>query len=481
MNWYQSLVWPLAFVSLLAVGFCLAWFMPGALVPALAAAPALAVLLLAAAFPAQATALWLAGLATCPEMWLGDLIGQAPEIIGMDKAAGLVLLVFCLFRYGARLDACNPGLAFPAMFAAGYLHGVWPGLALSDSLRSLVGSVAPFAFSFARVSPLWCRLVIRTVIAAPFLILGFGACLAATDLRHLYVVEEGALRLGASTHPAFLAGFTIISIYALLVEQVRRPSGRLLALLALDIVIMLATGARAPLAIALLLIVIVTLCVRAPAWGWASRVPVLLAVMAAPAAAILAAPALGFVRLLSLARQGDMMVLSNRTVIWSVYEAAFLRSPWFGWGTGAGKVIVPVGTLLWHLLGTNAAHDEYLRIAVEGGAAGLGLLILLFLLWLWHGTRRMPHPERAVMRLVFLAFALHSATDNTLIATTASLMFAWVSAVFARGAEGGGEAPLSRAERGHDRNLYHTYRPADRGASPRDPGPAHRLQRPARR
>jgi hypothetical protein len=39
------------------------------------------------------------------------------------------------------------------------------------------------------------------------------------------------------------------------------------------------------------------------------------------------------------------------------------------------------------------------------------------------------------MRLVFLAFALHSATDNTLIATTSSLMFAWVSAVFAR-AEG---------------------------------------------
>jgi hypothetical protein len=37
-----------------------------------------------------------------------------------------------------------------------------------------------------------------------------------------------------------------------------------------------------------------------------------------------------------------------------------------------------------------------------------------------------------VMVLVFLAFAIHSATDNTLIATTASLMFAWVSAVFAR-------------------------------------------------
>jgi O-antigen ligase len=124
--------------------------------------------------------------------------------------------------------------------------------------------------------------------------------------------------------------------------------------------------------------------------------------------------------------------LSNRTLIWPVYEAAFRQSPWVGWGTGSGKVLVPVGTLLWQLLGTNAAHDEYLRIAVEGGAIGLGLLLLLMTLWLRRGTRGMRGAERAVMALVFLAFAVHSATDNTLIATTASLMFAWVSAVFAR-------------------------------------------------
>lgn len=46
--------------------------------------------------------------------------------------------------------------------------------------------------------------------------------------------------------------------------------------------------------------------------------------------------------------------------------------------------------------------------------------------------RAMSRPERGVMLLVLLAFAIHSATDNTLIATTASLTFAWVSAVFAR-------------------------------------------------
>lgn len=432
MKWYLSSFWPvLAGLSGLT-GMALAWTNPAFLPDALPVTPALLALALAARFPAQATALWLAAIATCPEMWLGDLIGRAPAIIGIDKAVGLLLLVFCLFRYGARWDRFNPGLAFPVMWAAGHIHGVWPGLTLADSVRSLIGSMAPFVFSFARLPPHWCRLVIRTVIAGPVVILGFGCLLAASGLRPLYGFEDGALRLGASTHPAFLAGFTLISIYALLVEQARQPKAGLLALIGVDLLIMLATGARAPLAIALVLILLVTLFVPQPGWRWSARMPVLLLTLGAPAAAILAAPVLGFVRLLSLANQGDMADLSHRTLIWPVYEAAFWQSPWFGWGTGAGKILVPVGTLLWRLLGTNAAHDEYLRIAVEGGALGLGLLVLLFILWLRRAVQRIGRPEAWVMRLVFIAFALHSATDNTLIATTASLMFAWVSAVFAR-------------------------------------------------
>jgi O-antigen ligase len=432
MEWPEVPVWPLGLGGALLSGIAIAWFAPHVFWLPLALLPATAILALAAVYPAEATALWLAAVATCPEMWLGDLIGQSPEIIGIDKGIGLALLALCLLRYGARYDEVNPGIAFLFMFSAGFMHGVWPGLTVADSVRSLIGSAAPFAFSWSRLSPAWSRRVIGTVIAAPVIIIGFGGCLAAVGLRPLYSLEDGALRLGASTHPAFLAGFALISVYALLLEQVRGARGWRLAMLGADILVLLATGARAPLGLALLLTLLVAAAVPTPRWSWRSRVPVLLAVVAAPAAAVLAAPFLGFVRLLSLASQGNVTDLSNRTMIWPIYEAAFWRSPWFGWGTGSGKVLVPVGTLLWQLLGTNAAHDEYLRIAVEGGGLGLGLLLLLMALWLRRGTRGMAGAERAVMVLVFLAFAIHSATDNTLIATTASLMFAWASAVFAR-------------------------------------------------
>ncbi|MCB8874140.1 hypothetical protein [Acidisoma silvae] len=264
MKYYLPAAWLILACLSASIGLALAWFTPAWLLYALPLAPAAVALALTARFPAQATALWLGLLATCPEMWLGDIIRQTSAIIDLDKAAGLLLLVFCLFRYGARWDGFNPCLAFPFMWVAGYVHGVWPGLIWSDSLRSLIGSMAPFAFSFVRLPPVWCRLVIRTTIASPIIILGFGGILASAGLRPLYGFETGALRLGASTLPAFLAGFTLISLYALLVEQVRRPRFGLLVLLAGDILILLATGARAPLAIGLGLILLVTITVPHP-------------------------------------------------------------------------------------------------------------------------------------------------------------------------------------------------------------------------
>jgi O-antigen ligase len=436
MIWLSPTHWPRAAAWALGIGIgCVAaaaWTTPSLFFLGLILPAAALVVCLSFAYPAGATALWLAVLATCPEMWLGDLVGNGLLIIGVDKAVGLLLALVCVARYGPRRDIANPGIAFAAMSVAGLLHGYWPGLFLVDSLRSLVGSLAPFAFSFARLPLGWSRRVIGVVIFSPYIILALGVVLAGLGLRPLYVLEVGALRLGASTHPAFLAGFALISVYALLLEITRLARGAYLALLGGDLVILLATGARGPLLIAAILILVVALLVPAPSWSWRSRAGLVLGLAAVPPLAIFAAPALGFLRVLTLAGQGDVTDLSNRTLIWPAYEAAFHASPWVGWGIGTDKVLVKVGTPLFDLIGTNAAHDEYLRIAVEGGGLGLILLILSLALWLRLGTRRMAVGERAVMICVFLAFAAHSATDNTLIATTASLMFAWVSAVFAR-------------------------------------------------
>ena len=83
---------------------------------------------------------------------------------------------------------------------------------------------------------------------------------------------------------------------------------------------------------------------------------------------------------------------------------------------------------------TWAAHNEYLRIEVEGGRLGEALLLGCFILWAADHMAVLPRTDRAIIRLVFVAFACHAATDNVLISTSASVLFAFVAAVFARGA-----------------------------------------------
>jgi hypothetical protein len=83
-------------------------------------------------------------------------------------------------------------------------------------------------------------------------------------------------------------------------------------------------------------------------------------------------------------------------------------------------------------LHTWAAHNEYLRMQVEGGYVGQALLIVLFAAWVYTHTRYLRKSDRIIMRLAFTAFAFHAFTDNVLISTPACVLFAFATAVFSR-------------------------------------------------
>lgn len=385
-------------------------------------------------WPVITSVVWLLIAGSSPEMWLGDLIGQDAVITAVVKVIGLALLVVCLLRYGARLDACNPGFAYLAMFVIGLAHGLWPTLTLMGSVRSLIGSAAPFAFSFSRLSRRWCNAIINATIWIPTFIVAFGVPLALAHLRPLFVAEGGeALRLQGSTHPAFLGGFAAAAIYAALVELYRDGRTRNLWAIVVNFAILALSGARAPLAAALCVTAAAFFFLRSWPFPARRRLPlILLGTLALPVLAAMASgsSALRLLNVLSTNAEN----LSGRNLIWPLFERAWDASPIFGWGIGAGKSVVDPDSLLAKLLGTTAAHNEYLRMGVDGGYVGLGLLILMMALWAWRWTRDAPRTDRFIMRAVFIAFAVHSATDNTLIAATASIMFTWVSAVFARAA-----------------------------------------------
>ena len=188
----------------------------------------------------------------------------------------------------------------------------------------------------------------------------------------------------------------------------------------------------APLACAVLVTGVAFLAIRSTSFTIRKRVlPMILALMALPVLIVVAATS-NSVRLLTVL-SGNAQGLSGRDIIWPYFEAVFARSPIFGWGLGAGKAVMDPDSLTVKLLGTTAAHNEYLRMGVEGGYIGITVVMLFMTLWTWRWTARIMRSDRIIIRLIMVGYAVQSITDNTLIAPTASILFTWMSAVFARG------------------------------------------------
>jgi O-antigen ligase len=374
--------------------------------------------------------LLLAGLTL--EMTLHDLIGPDAYAItiAVVKAAQFALAALAVLRYGPRADPVNPAWAFLLMFGLGLGHGLHPGLTVSASLRSLAGSVAPFVFCFSRLSPGWAEAMIAAPRWVPLLSVAGGGLLDAAGLRPLFV-ESGGARLAGLGHPAFLAGVTLTAIYACLIRLYRNGRWGDLGLLAANFTVLLLTGARAPLAYGTIVTTLTLAFVAAPAFPARRRWLLLLGGVTLLPVLLAFAGDLAGIRLFNLLRS-DSTDLSGRNLLWPAFEHAAAQSPWFGWGVGAGNVIIAPDSKVAQLLETWAAHNEYLRIAVEGGQVGRALLIVSFVLWGWSHTRRLAAPERRIMCLILLAFACHAVTDNVLISTPASVFFTFVAAVFAR-------------------------------------------------
>src|SRR5579872_2457120 len=262
-----------------------------------------------------ASVAWLLLAGTTPEMWLGDLIGQEGTITAVVKLLGLALLGVCLLRYGPRGDPFNPGFAFLAMFIIGLLHGLYPAMTVMDSVRSLIGSAAPFAFCFARLSRRWCQAMITATIWVCPVILGFGALLALVHLRPLFADIAGVLRLQGSTHPAFLGGFAAAGIYAALVELYRDGRQRHLAGIVVNYAILVLSGARAPLAASFLVTGAAFFALRSQQFPISRRIPLVLGGMLLLPILVAFASGGSSIRLLNVL-SSDARDLSGRDIIW---------------------------------------------------------------------------------------------------------------------------------------------------------------------
>jgi O-antigen ligase len=378
---------------------------------------------------------WLLVTGLSLEMALTDLIG--PEAfqpaIAAVKAIEIGLVALTGIRLGVVPDRFNPAWAFAAMAATSVVVGAHPDLTMMDSARSLVGDVTPFLPFFCARPAGWGPVVRRAVTLAPVVSVVLGALLDVAGLRPVFW-ESGGLRLAGLGHPAFLAGVCLPAIYAGLIRWLRTASPREAALTVVNVAILFLTGARAPAAYAAVVIGGSLILAPGSAVPRAHRLVLIAAAIATVPVLLVLGQSYSSLRLFEILN-GEAGNLSGRQLLWPAFEAAAAQAPWFGWGLGSGNLVIARDSPIAALLHTWAAHNEYLRIQVEGGHVGRTLLIVLFVLWATEHTRRLPVLERVVMRLIFVTFAAHAMTDNVLISTPACVFFAFVAAVYAEAAE----------------------------------------------
>lgn len=353
---------------------------------------------------------------------VGTLGAAVVKVIPFAIAAMLCL------RYGFTRAINWPFLAF-ALVAAISLAVLPIGRVstFGEMVRSFVGSTAPFVLAFAAAPrPFWSALC-KAVVFVPLIsaVIGLGI---AWPIGY-YDAFDHNWRFQGLHSPPFLAGFCVTAIFAATLEYLRGFRTRWLVLGGAALAVLLATQARAP-TIAVVLFLVCVLAFSGRRIFPAKRKLDLLMGGLLPAVVVL-----GPILLFALDRflGGDQFSqFSGRDIIWPYFLDAIQTRPLFGYGLGAGKLIVDPEDPQIRLLGSNAAHNEYLRLAVDAGIVGTAAIFMGIVAWVWGGTRNAHPTDRLVLRCALLAALVHSGFDNTLIASTAVIQFAWFTAALAR-------------------------------------------------
>jgi hypothetical protein len=247
------------------------------------------------------------------------------------------------------------------------------------------------------------ELVLKSIAILPVLLLVYGGLLYFAFGKPMMMRDHtGAMRLAGATIPAFLAaaGYAASIAAAYLYCNTRKLPYLLLCLTAL--VVCALSGSRTPSVVAIVSAGVV-LYLR---FSGVQRLALIV---------------LGTVGLTAfLATFGDQLVMrfmgsssSGRDLIWGVVEQWIDRYPHSGIGFGHCGSVIP-----WYvsrLTGTEATHNEYLRLALELGYWGTACFLVSFFFLCVSAIRKF----RLEALVVFGMFFLYAYTDNVFFLTYA--------------------------------------------------------------
>ena len=321
----------------------------------------------------------------------------------VEKGVFLIaLLLFCLKR-----PLNKPALAWMIFLSLPvFVFGAFTTYSDFSWLRLFMAYVALLSVAgFYVVTPSRrdSELILKSIAVLPVVLMLYGGLLFLVFGTPLMMRDHtGAMRLSGATIPAFLAaaGYAASVAAAYLYCHTRKAGYFLLCVTAL--VVCALSGSRTPTVVALASAGAV-LFIR---FSGVQRI------------ALIVFGGTGL--LLFLATAGDQLVMrfmasssSGRDMIWAIVESWTAHYPHTGIGFGHSGAVIP-----WYvsrLTGTEATHNEYLRLSLELGYWGCAAFLFGFLGMCVAALRRFSWEAL----LLFALFLLYAYTDNVFFLTYA--------------------------------------------------------------
>lgn len=343
---------------------------------------------------------WVAGIVMMV-LHLGHNLGLG-NINPLERS--LFLLAMILYVWGRPLVPTSVA-ALLLMGSAVFVSAAFTHFDLFEWRRTLMALVALFTmlgFLLVRTNEVDARFLLRSISVIPLFNVALGVLIALAFGGHLLNPDHtGALRLGGSTGPSFLAASCYAATLASGFLFCRKPSWTDAGLIVAALGIAALSGTRMATACAAGSALLFLLLSRKSG--------------VFKGLVILYGAALAALFLLTI---GDQLVLrflsgstSGRDVISGHLLASTLTHPWWGVGFGHHGLLIP--ELVQRYTGTEAAHNELLRLRLELGWVGVGLFALGWGV-LWSGLLMRRLWSNVVMLGLLGLFTLYSSTDNTL-------------------------------------------------------------------
>lgn len=403
-----DLLLPALLLIAAAVFSALALYSPGMFIQAGFLAIAAAFAALAFLFPATFLGIMILSLVTQPEIHT-DASLAGLDVKALQKIALLLAIAVNIYRYGFVWRS-NPPLTGLAVILLITLLGadMLPFLTPMQMVRSMIALVLPFIFLHC----LYRRDAIDRYLLLIAVMPAFGV--AGGILLDIAGIRAAGPRLSGMGHAATLAMFAYTSFFVCVYQVVAAARPRYYWLAAINLLIILMTITRMPMLASAIVIAAVMLFAPQETFRFSARAKVALV-----GAVLLIGAYFVFWPLIEARIENSGT--SGRDVIWEIYWAAIERNPWFGRGIGSGTVLLPNTETYTKVI--TVAHNEYMRLLMDGGIVGLIIYISALILWVRSELRFMRRDESVLFLGFMVAFAVYSATDNTLSAQPVPVTF----------------------------------------------------------